>query len=188
MTEQLTEIRKTLHKKLKKERYEHTIGVMYTAASLAMCHGADIQKALTAGLLHDCGKYCPAKEQISLCEKYNISLTKSELEMPALIHAKLGAYLAEEKYGVTDQEIQDAIRYHTTGRPGMTLLEKIIYIADYIEPNRRQIPGLDEIRGVVFQDIDRAVYLSARRTVQYLTDSGKPADSMTVSTYKYYEK
>lgn len=188
MTEQLTEIRKRLHKKLKKERYEHTIGVMYTAASLAMCYGADMQKALTAGLLHDCGKYCPAKEQIELCEKYGISLTESELEMPALIHAKLGAYLAERKYGIKDVEILDAIRYHTTGRPDMSMLEKIVYIADYIEPNRREIPGLAEIRGIVFQDIDRAVYLSAHRTVRYLTDGGKSVDPMTVSTYKYYEK
>ncbi len=188
MTERLTEIRKTLHKKLKKERYEHTIGVMYTASSLAMCYGTDVQKALTAGLLHDCGKYCPMKEQIKLCEKHGISLTESELDMPALIHAKLGAYLAEYEYGIKDQAVLDAVRYHTTGRPGMTMLEKIIYIADYIEPNRKEIPGLGEIRGVVFQDIDRAVYLSAQRTVQYLTDGGKPADPMTVSTYKYYEK
>lgn len=188
MTEQLAEIKKKLHKKLKKERYEHTIGVMYTAASLAMCYGTDMQKALTAGLLHDCGKYCPPKEQIELCGKYDIALTESELDMPALIHAKLGAYLAEHKYGISDPEILDAIRYHTTGRPEMTMLEKIIYIADYIEPNRRQIPGLDEIRGVVFQDIDRAICLSARRTVRYLKDGGKSVDPMTVSTYEYYKK
>lgn len=188
MTEQLAEIKKKLHKKLKKERYEHTIGVMYTAASLAMCYGTDMQKALTAGLLHDCGKYCPPKEQIELCRKYDIALTESELDMPALIHAKLGAYLAEHKYGISDAEILDAIRYHTTGRPEMTMLEKIIYIADYIEPNRRQIPGLDEIRGVVFQDIDRAICLSARRTVRYLKDGGKSVDPMTVSTYEYYKK
>ena len=188
MTDELTDIRKNLSKKLKKERFEHTIGVMYTAASLAMCYGEDIQKALTAGLLHDCGKYCPSKDQIKLCEKYGISLTESELAMPALVHAKLGAYLAEHEYGIKDREILDAVTYHTTGRPGMSMLEKIIYIADYIEPNRRQIPGLDEIRGVVFQDIDRAICLSARRTVRYLKDGGKSVDPMTISTYEYYKK
>lgn len=186
MTEELLEIRKDLSKKLKKERFEHTIGVMYTAASLAMCYGENVQKALTAGLLHDCGKYCPPKEQIKLCRKYDIQLTQSELEMPALIHAKLGAYLALNEYGINDRDILDAIIYHTTGRPGMTLLEKIIYIADYIEPNRKNIPGLEEIRNIVFQDIDRSVYLSAQNTVRYLDGGGKSVDPMTVSTRDYY--
>lgn len=188
MTEELLEIRKDLSKKFKKERFEHTIGVMYTASSLAMCYGEDIQKALTAGLLHDCGKYCSAKDQIKLCRKYDIQLTESELEMPALVHAKLGAYLARREYKIKDQGILDAITYHTTGRPGMTLLEKIIYIADYIEPNRKIIPGLEEIRGIVFQDIDRAVYLSAKNTVRYLNDGGKAVDPATVSTCEYYKK
>ena len=188
MTEKLIDIRKNLSKKLKKERFEHTIGVMYTAASLAMCYGEDIEKALTAGLLHDCGKFCPAKEQIRLCEKYAISLSESELAMPALIHAKLGAYLAENEYKIKDREILDAITWHTTGRPAMTMLEKILYIADYIEPNRKIIPGLEEIRGIVFQDIDRAVCLSAERTVRYLTDGGKAVDPATISTYEFYKE
>ena len=188
MTEELTKIRKDLKKKLKKERFEHTVGVMYTAASLAMRFGADIQKALTAGLLHDCGKYCSVNAQIKLCGKYGIELTKSELDMPALIHAQLGAYLAEHEYGIKDPEILNAVAYHTTGRPGMSMLEKIVYIADYIEPNRREIPGLGEIRGIVFQDIDRAVCLSAERTVSYLKDGGNAVDPMTVSTYEYYKK
>ena len=188
MTEKLAAIRKELKKQLKKERYEHTTGVMYTAASLTMCYGADMQKALIAGLLHDCGKFAPPREQIELCGKYGIELSSSELDMPALIHAKLGAYLAEREYGVTDREILDSIRYHTTGRPGMTMLEKIVYIADYIEPGRREIPGLAEVRGVVFQDIDRAVCLSAERTVQYLSSSGKSVDPMTAKTYEFYKK
>ena len=188
MTEELLEIRKKLSKKLKKDRFEHTIGVMYTAASLAMCYGEDVEKALTAGLLHDCAKYCSSEDQIVLCRKHGIELTESELEMPALIHAKLGAYLARHKYKIKDPDILDAITYHTTGRPGMTMLEKIIYIADYIEPNRKIIPGLQEIRGLVFQDIDRAVYLSAQRTVRYLKDGGRAVDPMTVSTCEYYKK
>ena len=186
MTEELKDIQKNLSKKLKKERYEHTIGVMYTAASLAMCYGEDVQKALTAGLLHDCGKYCSAKDQIKLCRKHHIDLSESELEMPALIHARLGAYLARHEYGIKDPAVLDAITFHTTGRPDMTLLEKIIYIADYIEPNRKIIPGLEEIRAVVFHDIDRAVYLSAQRTVRYLKDSGRAVDPMTVRT-EYYK-
>ncbi len=187
MTERAEKIKKELFKKLKKERFEHTVGVMYTAASLAMCYGADMEKAFLAGLLHDCGKYCPPKEQIRLCDKYGIHLTESELKMPALIHAKLGAFLAEHEYGITDREILDAITCHTTGRPGMTMLEKILYIADYIEPNRREIPGLKEIRAIVFEDIDRAIYLSASRTLQYLKESGKETDSLTAGTCEYYK-
>ena len=100
----------------------------------------------------------------------------------------MGAYLAEHEYGIKDPEILNAVAYHTTGRPGMSMLEKIVYIADYIEPNRREIPGLGEIRGIVFQDIDRAVCLSAERTVRYLSDRGNAVDPMTVSTYEYYKK
>ena len=188
MTEELKQISRKLSKILKKDRYNHTLGVMYTAASLAMCYGADIRKAMTAGLLHDCGKYLSAEEQIRLCRKKNISLTESELEMPALVHAKLGAYLARHEYGITDPDILDAINYHTTGRPDMTLLEKIVYIADYIEPNRKEIPGLDQIRRIVFTDIDRAVCLSAGSTVRYLRNGGKAVDPMTVNTYNFYKR
>ncbi|HJA12241.1 MAG TPA: bis(5'-nucleosyl)-tetraphosphatase (symmetrical) YqeK [Candidatus Mediterraneibacter merdipullorum] len=188
MTEELLKIQKDLSKKLKKERFEHTIGVMYTAASLAMCCGEDLSKALTAGLLHDCAKAYPVKEQIKLCKKYGIGLTESELEMPALIHAKLGAYLARSEYKIKDGDILDAVTYHTTGRPGMTMLEKIIYIADYIEPNRRMIPGLQEVRDTVFRDIDRAVCLCAQGTIRFLSESGKPVDPATVGTYEYYKE
>ena len=188
MTEKLLEIKKDLTKKWKKDRFEHTIGVMYTASSLAMRYGEDIQEALTAGLLHDCGKFCPAKEQIKLCRKKGISLTDSEIDMPALVHAKLGAYLAEHEYGIKDPAVLDAITYHTTGRPNMTMLEKIIYIADYIEPNRAEIPGLDEVRFLAFEDIDQAVCRSAGGTVRYLRDGGKAVDPMTIRTYNFYKK
>ena len=167
MKEELLHIKKELSKKLKKERFEHTVGVMYTSASLAMRYGANIEKAMTAGLLHDCGKYCSAKEQLKLCEKYKITLTDLEHSMPALIHAKL-------------------VTYHTTGRPEMTMLEKILYIADYIEPNRREIPGLSKIRQIVFQNIDQAICLSSERTIRYLEDNGNKIDPMTIKTYEFY--
>ena len=151
----LEKIRGELKKQLKKERYIHTIGVMYTAASMAMRYGEDIEKAMTAGLLHDCGKFAPAGEQIRLCKKYGLSLKESEVEMPALIHAKLGAYLAKETYKVCDGEILNAILYHTTGRPDMTMLEKIVFLADYIEPGRKMIPGLSDVRSLAFTNINR---------------------------------
>lgn len=186
MKEQYISIRKSLKKLLKKERYEHTLGVMYTAASLAMCHGADMEAAMLAGLLHDCGKYGTGKEQIARCREYDIPLTESELQMPALVHAKLGAYLAEHEYGITEKEVLSAICFHTTGKADMTLLEKIIYIADYIEPGRKEIPGLLAVRTAAFQNLDEAVALSAKGTMDYLTAAGNPIDPLTIETYEYY--
>lgn len=182
----LEAIQKKLEKKLKKERYTHTLGVMYTAGSLAMCHGEDIETALTAGLLHDCGKLAKMEEQLELCRKYQISLTETDLMIPALIHAKLGAYLAKTKYEVHDKRILDAILYHTTGKPNMNLLGKIIYLADYIEPGRRMIPGLPEVRKLSFTDIDRAVCRCSELTLGFLERMGRAIDPMTRQTYEYY--
>ena len=108
--------------------------------------------------------------------------------MPALIHAKLGAYLARHEYGVKDKDVLSAVTYHTTGRPDMTMLEKIIYIADYIEPNRKEIPGLSEVRYLAFTDIDQAVCRSAGATTRYLESGGKSVDPMTIKTYNFYKK
>ena len=187
MTTELTAIRKKLEKKLKEERYIHTLGVMYTAASMAMRHGADVQKAMTAGLLHDCGKYCDVNEQILLCRKHHIKLSDAELEVPALIHARLGAYFAEYEYGITDSEILDAITYHTTGRPAMTMIEKIVYLADYIEPGRKKIPGLAEVRTAAFDDIDTSVCMTAESTLAFLKRAGRKVDPMTEKTCQYYK-
>lgn len=184
----IEKISKKLEKKLEKGRYRHTQGVMYTAASLAMRYEYDINEALLAGLLHDCGKFGTVKDQIKQCKKHHIELTESELEMPALIHALLGAYLAKEEYHVDNEHILNAILYHTTGRPNMTLLEKIIYLADYIEPNRKTIPGLTEVRTLAFTDLDRAVSVCAKNTLDYLEQQGRAVDSMTVKTYDYYAK
>ena len=182
----IEKIKKKLEKNLKKERYQHTLGVMYTAASLAMRYDENMEEALLAGLLHDCGKFGSVKEQIKLCKKYDLKLTKAELEVPALIHSKLGACLAEKEYGVTNQRILDAISYHTTGRPDMTMLDKIIYLADYIEPGRKMIPSLPEVRRLSFTDIDQAVCVCADATLKYLQNSNRPVDPMTSKTYEFY--
>ena len=181
-------IRQELKTILKPDRYTHTTGVMYTAAALAMRYDDDIDKAMYAGLLHDCGKFTSGEEQIKMCHEYGIELTESEIMMPALVHAKLGAYFAEHKYGVSDTDILNSILYHTTGRPDMTMLEKILYIADYIEPNRQMIPKLTEVRHLAFTDIDKAIALSASSTIGYLKKAGKPVDPMTEKTLQFYER
>lgn len=184
----LEKIQKKLEKKLDKDRYQHTLGVMYTAASLAMRYDENIEEAMLAGLLHDCGKFCSSKEQIKLCDKYGLTLTDAELEVPALIHSKLGAYLAEKEYKIDNPRILNAILYHTTGRAGMDLLEKIIYLADYIEPGRKMIPVLPEVRRLSFTDIDKAVCVCADATLKYLKSAGRAIDPMTARTYEYYKK
>ena len=127
-------IEKKLSKYLDEDRFQHTMGVMYTSACLAMVHGYDIKDAQVAGLLHDCAKCIPNKKKLKMCSEHNIPVSDFERSHPFLLHSRLGAYIAHEKYGIDDQEILSAINYHTTGRREMSLLEKIIYIADYIEP------------------------------------------------------
>lgn len=176
---------------LKPKRYIHTLGVAMIAANLAEVHGCDSTRAYTAGLLHDCAKYLTGKEQITACESAGIALSKIELENTALIHGKLGAYIARTKYGVQDKEILSAITWHTTGKPKMTLLEKIIYLADYMEPGRAmncKPYSLTQIRGTSFENIDKALCMVLECSVKYLEKSGVPIDPQTMETYKYYRK
>lgn len=180
-------IRREIEKVLKKDRYNHTLGVMYTASSLAMVYDVDLDKALLAGLLHDCAKNRSIPDQLKLAKKHHIKLTDSEREMPALIHAKLGAFLAEHTYGVKDPEILQAIIYHTTGRADMTMLEKILYIADYIEPARDRLETLPIIRKIAFTDIDKAVFMVSEATLSFLRKTGRKVDETTEVTYEYYK-
>lgn len=184
----IDKMKKRVQNHLDKERYEHTLGVMYTSAALAMRYGADLEKALVAGLLHDCAKCLPSIKKIKLCEKYNIEISESERRNPGLLHAKLGAYIAKSKYEIEDQEIIDAIAYHTTGRPNMTLLDKIVYIADYLEPNRCEAPNLSEVRALAFVDLEECLYVILRDSLAYLQTKSEVIDPMTENTYLYYKE
>ena len=183
---------KKLRKKVKdvmtKARYEHTLGVEFTAASLAMRYGVDIDKAEIAGLLHDCAKCIDDEETRDDCKKYGVELTEVEKRNPFLIHSKLGAVYAEKRYDIKDNEIISAIRFHTTGKPDMTLLEKIIYIADYIEPGRDKAPNLKEIRKMAFIDIDEAMYMILKDTLDYLDKSEGEKDELTYDTFLFYKE
>lgn len=181
------EMSKTLKKYMDKGRYDHTVGVTYTAASLAMAYGENLLSAQIAGLLHDCAKCIPNKKKLKMCAKHEIEVTEIEESNPFLLHAKLGAYLAKEKYDISDEEILSAIRYHTTGREGMTLLEKIVFIADYIEPGRDKAPNLTEVRKAAFNDIDECVYMILRDTLDYLGTNPKTVDITTQKAFRYYE-
>lgn len=176
----------SLKKKLTPKRYVHSIGVEYTAACMAFVYGEDVQRARIAGLLHDCAKCLSVEDKLKKAEKFEIPISKCERENPDLLHGKLGAYYAKMKYGVTDEEILSAITYHTTGKPEMTLLEKIIFVADFIEPNRKMIRELPEIRKEAFTDLDTCIIHILRRTLEYLEVKGCAVDDLTEKTYEYY--
>ena len=184
----LKKIRKAMEKSLDSKRFDHTLGVEYTAAALAMRYNEDITKAQTAGLLHDCAKCMPNAKKLKMAEKHRLEISDLERKNPFMLHAKLGAFLAKKKYDVEDEEILDAIRWHTTGRPEMTLLDKIVYVADYIEPKRDKAPNLSEIRQKAFVDLDEALLKILEDTLGYLQDSSDHVDSMTKMTYDYYTK
>ena len=175
-----------LKSKITHERYLHTQGVMYTAAVLAMRYQVNLFDAMTAGMLHDCGKYIALEEQEAEVKRYNIALSEDEQKIPSLIHAPLGAYLAKNEYGVTEESILNAILYHSTGRPDMTMLEKIIYIADFIEPYRGDGWKFRMIRNLTFYDIDKAIYKCAELIIHHLEKNNRNIGEATVKTLEFY--
>lgn len=175
-----------LKTKISEKRLSHSLGVEYTAAALAMVYGTDIDRARLAGLLHDCAKGLTAKEKLEKARKHNIPISKVEEKNPDMLHAKLGAFYARYKYDVEDQEVLCAIECHTTGKPNMTMLEKIIFVADYIEPNRRYLKDMDEIRRKAFTDIDACIIHILKNTLDYLEQREGDIDYMSKMTYNYY--
>ncbi|MDD5899783.1 MAG: nicotinate-nucleotide adenylyltransferase [Lachnospiraceae bacterium] len=175
---------------LPRKRYLHSVAVAHLAAAYYVSLGYDPKHALIAGILHDCAKAYSDEQLVSDCEKYSVPVTEVERRNGFLLHGKLGAYYARKRYFITDEEILSAISYHTTGRPGMTDLEKVVFLADYLEPFRTQptTPDLNEIRRIAFQDIDKAVYLALKNTLRYLGESGQEIDMTTADTFKEYQK
>ena len=188
MSYNFSKTKKTLRKYLDRDRFEHSEGVMYTAAALAMRYGENLEKAQIAGILHDCAKCIPDNKKLKICEKNHIEITEAEKCSPFLLHAKVGAYIAKEKYDIEDAEILDAIACHTTGKPAMTLLDKIIYISDYIEPMRSKASNLEEVRKMAFVDLDETLFKILSDTLVYLEKSSKKMDQMTMQTYEYYRE
>lgn len=186
---EFAQIEERLKLELDEYRYVHTLGVAFTSASLAMRYEADVDRALLAGLLHDCAKCIPNDEKYALCEQWGVELSEIERRNYSLVHAKLGAEMAKRKYGVEDEEILDAIRTHTTGAPGMSLMQKIVYVADLIEPDRDdRIPDIGRTRAIAFEDIDEAVYIVVRRSIKYLEKAGREIDAASLETFDYYKK
>ena len=166
-------------------RIAHVTGVESQAVMLAMRWGEDPDKAAVAGILHDITKARGKEKQLKLCEKYGIILENAERENPSLLHARTGAALARDRFGVSD-DIYEAIRWHTTGKPDMNTLEKIIYLADYTEPNR-DFDGVEKLRELSFEDLDRAMALGLEMTIEDLNERGKPIFHDTMDAYNWYK-
>ena len=176
-----------LKTKLDPMRYEHSLSVSFTCMNLAMRYGYDIDKAELAGLMHDCGKRFTDEIILKKCISHKILVTDAEQKALPVLHAKYGAWLAENKYGIEDPEIISAIACHTTGKADMSVLDKIVYIADYIEPYRNKAANLDDIRHMAFTDIDMAAYVILDDTLSYIRKTGRNIDTQTVDTYEYYK-
>ncbi|MBE5939862.1 MAG: HD domain-containing protein [Lachnospiraceae bacterium] len=184
---ELHEIKEKLKESLSKSRYEHTLGVANTATCLAMRYEYDLEKAYLAGLLHDCAKATPDKDKLRECRENNIPITRQEELLPHLLHAKLGEFKAKNEYGIDDPEILNAIKFHTTGRVNMSLLEKIIFVADYIEPGRDKAANLTFLRKIAFVNLDETIYHICKDTIYYLNSLNSIIDVKTLETYEYYK-
>lgn len=182
----LEEYNNYIVKKLSRKRYLHSLSVSYTSAALAMRYGEDVLKAQIAGLLHDCAKGIDKDVLIEKCRKNGIEVTDADIASPELLHSKYGSFIARKDLNISDKDILNAIYYHTTGRPNMTRLEQIIFVADYIEPYRAKLPNLEDIRMLSFIDIDKAIYRICGSSIEYLEAKGATIDSITLDTYNFY--
>ncbi len=164
------EMKEELKKSLSKKRYIHTLGVVKSARELASQYGADKEKAALAALLHDCAKELKLADMQQLVRVHEQAVDEDMFHNGALLHGLAGMILAKEKYGITDPDVLEAIRVHTTGKEHMSILDKVVFLADYIEENR-DFPGVEELREASSIDLDRAVLLGYDNTIHFLLAS-----------------
>lgn len=169
------------------KRMNHTLGVRSAAVDLAFYWHGPVIKAAVAGLMHDCAKSLPLLEAREMVLRCRPDADEEELSGNAMAHGPAGSILAMEKYGISDPDVLNAIRWHTVGHPGMGLLEKIIFIADMIEPGRENFDGLNKIRSAAYTDLDQAMLLCLKSTKKYVLAQGKPFCQKSEETIRYFE-
>ena len=175
---ELPELRACSYYMMKQKRVPHVMGVEEEAVKLARYWGADETLARRAGILHDCTKYWTLEENKALCAKYGVELDELENKAVKLLHSKTGACMAKYVFG-EPEEVYQAIFWHTTAKADMTLLDKILYMADYIEPNR-DFDGVERLRALSYQDLDKALLLGVESTIQEMEERGLPIHSNTL--------
>ena len=180
---ELSWLRERAYAWLKPSRIPHVRGCEAAAAALARRWGADADLAAEAGILHDITKKLGTPEQLELCRRYGCTLTQEDLDSPKTIHAITGALVARDQFGVGDA-VYSAIRWHTTGRADMRLLEKIVYMADYMEPTR-DFPGVERLRRLSGEDLDAAVELGLTMTLEEIKTRGLPPHSQSVEALSW---
>ena len=179
-----------LKENLSEERFLHSIGTAQMAEKLAAEFGLDVQKAGLAGLLHDCAKEIPYEKALQIIKENNIDIDEDEIKSRKIIHAPMSAYVAQKEFEITDEEILNAIRYHTIGRIGMTDFEKIIFLADKIESNTRTEPFFEQIRVELknTHSLDKTLLLCSKMTIKSLLDRNLEINFKTIDLYNYLLK
>ena len=180
---ELPELRACSYSMIRHKRVAHVMGVEEEAVKLAKFWGADPELARHAAILHDCTKYLDLDAQLKLCRKYGIPLDDLERQAVKLLHAKTGACIARYVFGEPD-EVYEAIFWHTTGKADMTLLDKVLYMADYIEPNR-DFEGVDRLRELAYTDLDRAMLLGVDATIREMEERGYLIHTNTLSARQW---
>lgn len=181
----MEELRCVSYSMVKAKRLAHIRGIEEEAARLARRWGADEERMRRAAILHDCTKYLSHEEHLTICDRYGVELDPLERATDKLLHAKSGAALARYVFG--QEDVYDAILYHTTARAGMSLEEKLLYIADYMEPNRC-FPEVGELRRLAYSDLDGAVGMGASLSMQEMVQRGKELHHDTLGAYEFYGK
>lgn len=180
----IEKIKKDLLENISKDRYEHTLRVVETCQDLAELYGVDLEKTKLAALLHDSARFTSKEKMYRMAEKLDILKDENLVYNSSLIHGPLAAIISKNKYVIVDEDILNAIKYHTTGRPNMSLLEKIIFIGDYIEPNR-SFRGIENIRTLAYEDLDKSILLALNTSLKFLIKKDKLISTYSIEARNY---
>lgn len=172
-----------LEKRLKPSRFKHTCGVVKTACKMAKHYGADPHKTMVAAALHDYAKNMSPEALLEYAQAQKMKVDNIMRASAEVMHGLIGAKMVQMELDIEDQEILDAIAYHTVGRKGMSLIEKIVYLADAIEPGRSEYPGLEALRKIAYKDLDQGILISVTSTLNYVIDRGMIIHPNSVALY-----
>lgn len=180
-------IEKDISKNLSTKRYYHSLAVAGMASGIAMKYNINTKKAYVAGLLHDYAKEYDSELILDIANKNNIQLSLVEQKSPTIIHGKISAIKAKEIFNIEDEDLLNSLRYHTSGRLGMSDLEKIIFLADYLEPHRKDFEGINIIKNEIYNNLDYAMYFAQCDLLEHLKAKNKPILESTPDVINYYK-
>lgn len=182
MIENRAQVIKWLEKNVPSERLQHILGVEEMSQALAQRHGADVEKAQIAGLMHDLAKYFPADQLLAIATEKGVVVDEICRLRPHLLHAEVSAIVAQEEFKVQDEEILSAIAQHTLGNQKMSKTSCIVFVADKLEPNRGDTPELNAMRKATGENLYRGVYQVCDLSIKKLLQKGRPIHPRTVAT------